>query len=90
MKRKTYKPASHGSASICTWNISFHFYTKEQRDKAIKLILKRFEQAELNTWVEPGDSVTPSKYYISIENYSWANNLTDLGRLLEKCDYYMG
>lgn len=88
-KEKTlYQPTVRGSASICSWTLKFRFLTREQCLKFINLYLKEFEYSDNITYeMVVGDSVTKNEHWVTIEDVIWANNLTRVGKLLEKCDY---
>lgn len=88
--KKLYQPTVRNSASICNWNLSFRFYTREQTQKFINLYLDEFPSADnISYTLVAGDSVTKDEHWVSIEHMPWANNLTKVGKLLEKCDYQM-
>lgn len=83
-----YQPVVRGSASICSWNLEFRFLTREQCQKFINLYLDEFEYAHnIKYEMVIGDSVTKNQHWVTIEDASWANNLTRVGELLEQCDY---
>lgn len=87
---QTYKPTVRGRASICEWTLEFKFLTREQCLKFINLYLKDFDHAHnIKYDYIIGDSVTIGEHWVTIEDVSWANNLTRVGKLLEKCDYRM-
>lgn len=89
-KKAPYQPTVRGSASVCTWTLEFKFLTREQCQKFIGLYLDEFEYAtNIKYEMTVGDSFTKNEHYITIEHGSWANNLTRVGKLLEKCDYQM-
>lgn len=85
---ETYRPVVRGRASICTWSLEFRFLTREQCVKFINLYLADFDYAD-NIKYEyiVGDSITQGEHWVTIEEVSWANNLTRVGQLLEQCDY---
>lgn len=88
--KKLYQPTVRNCASICNWNLSFRFYTREQAQKFINLYLNEFESADnISYTLIAGDSLTKDEHWVNIEHMSWANNLTRVGKLLEKCDYQM-
>lgn len=89
-KKKPYTPTVRGSASICAWNLEFKFLTREQCQKFIKLYLDEFEYADnIKYEMIVGDSLVKDEHWVTIEDSRWAHNLTQVGRLLEKCDYRM-
>lgn len=88
MSKKLYQPVVRGSASVCTWSLEFKFLTREQCKKFINLFLDEFEFANNIKYDKiTGDSITKDEHWVTIEDFSWANNLTRVGKLLEKCDY---
>lgn len=87
-KKEPYRPVVRGSASICSWNLEFKFLTREQCKKFINLFLDEFEFANnIKYDMIHGDSITKNEHWVTIEDFAWANNLTRVGKLLEKCDY---
>lgn len=87
-KKEPYQPTVRGRASICTWDLEFKFLTREQCKKFINLYLDEFEWSDnIKYEMVVGDSMTKDEHWVTIENSSWANNLTRVGKLLEKCDY---
>ena len=84
---KTKKPVVEGRASICTWTLQFHFFTQEQRDKAVKMIMKDHPHVNLSIWTDHLES--KETYFCTINSHSWANNLTNIAKILEKFDYQM-
>lgn len=88
MSKKPYQPVVRGRASICTWNLEFRFLTREQCLKFINLYLEEFEYADnIKYDLVTGDSLIAHEHWVTIENNSWANNLTKVGKLLQQCDY---
>lgn len=89
-EKNPYQPTVRGSASICTWSLEFKFLTREQCQKFINLYLDEFEYANnIKYEMVAGDSFTKNEHWVTIEESSWANNLSRVGKLLEKCDYQM-
>ena len=88
-QREEYKPVVNGRASICEWELSFRFLTKEQCNRFIIEYLK--EEIPVNFAYEEiaGDGKTPTQFVVSIEASSWANNLSRVAEILESVDYYM-
>lgn len=87
-EKKLYQPVVRGRASICNWNLEFRFLTREQCIKFINLYLNEFDYADnIQYKMICGDSLTANQYWVTIEESAWANNLTAVGKLLEKCDY---
>lgn len=90
MTKKLYQPTVRGSASICAWSLEFKFLTREQCQKFINLYLDEFEFADnIQYSMVSCDSITKTEHWVTIENSSWANNLTRVAQLLEQCDYQM-
>lgn len=86
---KLYQPKAGTRASICSWNLSFYFLTKEQCLKFINLYMNKFPYSSFEYKHVVGDSLVKDEHWIIIENYSWAHNLEDVAKLLKKCDYQM-
>lgn len=85
-----YRPVVRGSASICSWTLEFRFLTREQCLKFINLFLDEFTYADnIKYNMVIGDSLIKDEHWVTVENVSWANNLTKVGELLEQCDYRM-
>lgn len=89
VQSKLYQPKAGSRASICSWNLSFYFLTKEQCLKFINLYMDEFPYSSFEYKHVVGDSLTKDEHWITIENYSWAYNLEEVARLIRKCDYQM-
>ena len=88
--KKPYQPTwGRSRASICEWNLSFRFHTKEQCQDFIQLLMDEEIDYHFEYHVEHGDSSTPPNYCVAIHNMSWARNLKRVAKLLEKVDYEM-
>ena len=78
-----YKPVKNGRASICTWELHFHFRCEEQIRNFIALLMKEdlydFEYEKML-------DETSTLHYIRISG-SWANNLVAIAKLADKVDY---
>ena len=85
----TYGPVMHGRASICTWNLRFRFYDKNQCAKFIEKFMTLEVAGADNITYEcvRGDSLIPEEHWVDIEGGLWAANLTTLAKLLEEVDY---
>jgi hypothetical protein len=79
-----YKPVENGRASICTWELEFHFRKEEQIREFIALLMK--EDVLYNFEYEQTFDETSTLYYIRISG-SWANNLVAVAKLADKVDY---
>lgn len=83
-----YQPTwGNSKASICHWNLSFRFHTKEQCQKFIELLMKEEIDYNFEYRYEMGDSSNPPDYWIEIHDMSWAKNLKTVSKILEKVDY---
>lgn len=88
--KELYKPSVRNRASICSWTLEFKFLTREQCLKFINLYLNEIDYSDNVSYrAVRGDSVILDEHYVTIENMTWAGNLTKVGKLLEKCDYQM-
>lgn len=85
----TYGPTIGGRASICTWNLRFRFYDKNQCTKFIEKFMALDVTGATNITYEvvEGDSLTLDEHWIDIEGGVWAHNLTTLAKILEEVDY---
>lgn len=85
-----YQPTwGRSRASICEWTLAFRFYTKEQCQRFIELLMAEEIDYQFEYYVETGDSSTPPNYRIQISQMPWASNLKRVAKLLEKVDYEM-
>ena len=83
-----YQPVVRGAASICHFDLSFRFLTREQCQNFINLYLDEFEYADnIRYQMVPGDSITKNEHWIYIEDGVWATNLKRIAELLVECDY---
>ncbi len=83
------KPIVGGRASICTWSVSASFLTKKQAVDAIHKLLN--EEIDFNVKFEKtwDTAENKEKFHLTIEDMSWANNLTTVAKILEEVDYNM-
>jgi hypothetical protein len=79
-----YKPVENGRASICTWELEFHFRKEEQIREFIALLMK--EDVLYDFEYEKTFDETSTLHYIRISG-SWANNLVAVAKLADKVDY---
>jgi hypothetical protein len=79
-----YKPVSNGRASICTWELEFHFRKEEQVKKFVKLLMKDEIMFDFECWTDYTDTCT--LYYVNVSG-SWANNLVTVAKIAKKVDY---
>jgi hypothetical protein len=79
-----YKPVENGRASICTWELEFHFRKEEQIREFIALLMK--EDVLYDFEYEKTFDETSTLYHIRISG-SWANNLVAVAKLADKVDY---
>ena len=90
MTKQPYRPTwGNKRASICHWNLQFHFHTKEQCQKFIALLMQEELDYHFEYWYEMGDSTNPPKYWVSIDDHPWANSLVRVATLLKQVDYEM-
>ena len=83
-----YRPTwGRSHASICHWDLSFRFYTKEQCERFIALLMKEEIEYSFSYHVEGGDSKNPPHHIIEIHDQPWANNLATVAELLKQVDY---
>ncbi len=80
----TYKPVVNGRASICTWELEFHFRDVSQVRKFIKLLME--DEIDFNFDYEKVLDETGELNYITITG-SWANNLVRIAEMLKEVDY---
>ena len=87
----TYGPTIHNRASICTWDLQFRFYDKQQCTKFIAAFMELEVSGADNIKYEVsvGDSIKLDEHWITIEGGVWANNLSTIAKLLEDVDYKM-
>lgn len=82
-------PTIRNRASICTWNLRFRFYDKNQCTKFIEKFMALECAGTDNITYEciRGDSLTLDEHWIDLSEGVWANNLTTIAKLLEEVDY---
>ncbi len=80
----TYKPVVNGRASICTWELEFHFRDVAQVRKFIKLLME--DEIDFNFEYEKVLDETGELNYITITG-SWADNLVRIAEMLKEVDY---
>ena len=82
-------PIIRNRASICTWNLRFRFYDKNQCAKFIEKYMALECTGADNITYEciMGDSIKLDEHWIDIAEGVWANNLTTIAKLLEEVDY---
>lgn len=74
----------HGKASICRWIIEASFITKEQITDFITEYMKLDIPLEFSYEEKEEDGIT--NYTVNVSG-CWAQNLKDIGELLEHVDY---
>ena len=75
-------------ASVCHWDLMFYFLTKEQCITFINEYLSTVEYpAPVRYEHEAGDSLTPDKHIVHIEDGAWADNLAEVAQMIRKVDY---
>lgn len=85
-----YRPTWGRHASICHWDLSFRFYTKEQCERFIELLMKEEISYRFAYHAEDSDSTHPPHHIIEIHDMPWANNLITVAGLLKQVDYDSG
>lgn len=88
MKYKQGEPVVRGRASVFKTDIEVSFYEKHQVDEIFKFLVE--QNYEFYFEVEHGDSTNLDVYKLHITNISWANNVTEIFKELEKLDYNAG
>jgi hypothetical protein len=85
----TYGPTIRNRASICTWDLQFRFYDKQQCTKFFAAFMELEVSGADNIKYEVivGDSIKLDEHWITIEGGLWANNLSTIAKLLEDVDY---
>lgn len=86
-KREMIKPKPRlrdSRASVCQWKLRFMFLLKEQCEEFITAYLKQEIPLDFSFKEEMTDN--SNIYVIQVEG-SWANNLSEVGRLLEAVDH---
>lgn len=88
----TAGPVIRGRASICTWELRFRFYDKNQCTKFIAKFMALEVTGTNNIKYEcvHGDSIVLDEHWITLDEGVWASNLTTLAKLLEEVDYSDG
>ena len=76
-----------GRASICTWELEFYFYDKQQIRKFVELLMA--DEIDFDFEYEKQLDDTHERHYISVTGI-WANNLVRVAQLAEKVDYTDG
>jgi hypothetical protein len=85
----TYGPTIRNRASICTWDLQFRFYDKQQCAKFITafMALEVSGADNIKYNVITGDSIVLDEHWVTIDGGVWANNLSTIAKLLEDVDY---
>ena len=78
------KPVVDGRASVCTWELEFHFRDVKQVRKFIKMLMD--DEINFNFEYETILEDTRELHYVNIKG-SWANNLVRIAKMLKKVDY---
>lgn len=88
MKKKKNQYKVGNRASICNWNLTFRFYTKEQCQRFIKKFMKLEIPVSFSYYTRLGEN-GPTEHVIEITDFSWASNLTIVAKMLESVDHEM-
>lgn len=86
-KEPLYQPTVGRRASICQWDLSFRFFTKDQCEKFIIEYMKEEIPINFSYREEMSDGSQPNSHIIDIDEMCWANNLTRIAKILELVDY---
>lgn len=79
------RPVVRGRASVIHTDLTVTVYWKEQLKPAMDWCIEH--DVEFEWEIRKGDSLVPDEFDLTIYNVCWANNLTDLAKVLETCDY---
>lgn len=78
------KPVVRGRASIISSTLVVRVKWKRQLERIIAFLVANNYRFN---W-EPGDyGDSSSEYTLTIDEIIWAENLTEISKILEKCDY---
>lgn len=87
MKYETGKPTIRNRASVCNWELTFRFYTKDQCVDFITEYMKSEIPISFSYNHATCDSLTLDEHIITIEDGVWANNLKLVSEILVELDY---
>jgi len=76
-------PAPNYRASICTWSLQFKFETREQ---CTSFMFELLETSDI-PWNINYEEQEGNNHIVSIDEMSWAKNLTLVSEILERVDY---
>ena len=79
------KPVIKGRASIITTSITIKILWKRQLEHLIAYLI--MDNYEFSWKPILGTSGMPDYYLLVIDEIIWAENLTHISKILEKCDY---
>lgn len=80
----TASPVVSGNrASIFHFNIEIKFLWKHQADPLIEFLIENSYPFEIQNRYENNNTT----YILIIKDICWANNLSEIVKILEKCDY---
>jgi len=78
------KPIVNGKASICQWELEFHFLDKNQIRKFVELLFK--DEVDFDFEYDKRLDATSELLYITVRG-RWANNLIRVAKMAESVDY---
>jgi hypothetical protein len=85
MKIDRRKPVISGRASIIHASLTVKVLWKRQLERMIAYLISNDYSFK---WEYIGGfSLKENHYLLSIDEICWAENLTEISRILEKCDY---
>ena len=87
MKINRRKPVISGRASIIHASLTIKVLWKRQLERMIAFLIAN-DYAFSWSWVSKDSGYPGSEHYLlTIEEIIWAENLTEISKILEKCDY---
>ena len=87
MKIDRRKPVIRGRASIIHASLTIKVLWKRQLERMIAFLIANDYAFSWN-WVPKQSGYPGSDHYLlTIDEICWAENLTEISRILEKCDY---
>ena len=81
------KPVVNGRASICTWELEFHFRDNRQIREFVKLLME--DEIDFDFEYDKLLDETSELHNITVKG-SWANNLVRVAKMAKKVDYKYG
>lgn len=84
-KNKEISPSVNGRASICTWELEFHFLEKKQVKRFIKMLMNDAIDFDFEVYKDTNSEDRMAHFVVV--RCSWANNLKRVAKYLQKVDY---